>query len=306
MTMRHTPLARLAGLAAVLAAVLAAACTQPGSLALPEAPAPRAESPAVPPPGQIDRVRVSRLYAADAGQVQGMMRRFDGLEPEILRRVRVNEVDLLLASPEGRRYREEPFHKALAVAEPPETCPVIAVSTGAESPRAAVGTALSQCLAAVAPLNRARGTDCGCEVVAIDTALLVEPEALPYRDRLQAHLVRQARNGGMLNRQVLIASVTTEPPAHAIRLSTARGETVCTGEMTDGAPGEAKIALDCPDLGGRLTGDMRVEGFRDGRPYGAALLSGAGGRVALFLGYSETEYREARASLLPRLLAAAR
>ena len=303
MTMRRHPIARAAALALALAA---AACAQPMQSPPPRENAQRETSPAVPPPGQMDVVRVSRLYAADARQVPGVLRRFDGLTPEILRRVRINEVDLLLAAPEGRRYREEPFHKALAVAEPPETCPYHAVATGARSPRAAVEAALGQCLAAVAPINRARGTDCGCEIVAIDTALLVEPEALPYRDRLQAHLVRQARNGGMLSRQVLIASVSTAPPVHEMRLVTARGETVCTGEMTDRAPGEAKIALDCPGIGGRLAGEMKVEGFRDGRPFGAALLSGAEGRAALFLGYSETEYREARASLLPRLLAAAR
>ena len=249
--------------------------------------------------GRMTLMQIAPLTAKNASEIPGIVRRFQAADPDGNRRVWVNDVDLFLTSSIGKSFINGATPKALAIGTPPENCPWYQVSSGS-SAAGAVRSVLGKCLDGLSRAATGR-EPCACRVVAVNRSLLVKPSDLPFRPRLPAHLIWVDARGDV-RRQVVFADLADSGSARPVNLATADGRSLCSGKLDDLALPRADVSLDCDGIGGGLTGRLNIEGFREGRIYGIADLQSGATRAALFLGYSEAQYRATRETVIARAL----
>lgn len=193
-----------------------------------------------------------------------------------LRRLQISEIPYLRRSPEGAAFLGRSNPRALARGAPEARCPAAAASPpGAETSAAAANGALSLCFSRL----KARGADasCGCQILAIDNALIAPRASFVFAPGVTAFLIR----GRQEQIQRLVAeSEPTPESGESVLLRSASG--VVGALALDGESAEMRLAA-APDTVWR--GDRRLFGYRRGRLSERVTLSAVDGRsIRLLIG----------------------
>lgn len=220
----------------------------------------------------------ARNKAATADAVRTAVRYVTTRLPDArgARRLQISEIPYLRRSPEGAAFLSRAFPRALARGAPAERCPAAAVSPeGAATPDDAVSGALAQCFARL----EARGADtsCGCQVLAVDSALVAPRRDFSFAPGVTAFLIR---GGGAPAERIVAESEPTATGGESVLLRSAAGVLGAVSLSAESA--EMRLADD-PDILWR--GDRRLFGYRRGRlSERIAFTSGDGRSIRLLIG----------------------
>lgn len=247
---------------------------------------PVAQRPHVPEAASAQRLLVlERPPAVAVGDRDGIdsARRLIGkLSPEELRDrdgarlVGSEELPWLSGSEVGREFLGAPPNRVLVRGAPSRFCPVAFVASGAASSQLAdiAAEALGRCLSAADP-------DCGCEVVAAGSVLLVPREEVSYATGTAARL----RVPSLGLDKMLVAEVTEG--GHEIL----RDVHQAVGRIEHG-PGDL-VSVRLYGAAGAFTGTSRKVGFRRGRLAERIYATNAAGdRLTLLIGFGPDELAE--------------
>lgn len=230
-------------------------------------------------PSEMDLTRIAApayppaLIAADAAAVPMAARATSTVSAARVRAlpgskmVEISAIPWLRASPEGELFLASPFPRALARGAPAESCPAAAPSAYADAQPAsrpeATAAALDACFAILA--RRGAPADCGCQVVAVDDALIAPQGDFSFAPVVSALLI------GPAGPQRLVAE--TLPPAmgaELVSLRDTRGEVARLALLGDAA--EMALAD-----GSRFSGRREPFGYRRGRLAERLVLTGPAG-----------------------------
>ena len=173
-----------------------------------------------------------------------------------LRRLQISEIPYLRRSPEGAAFLSRPFPRALARGAPPAKCPAAAASpTGVATADAAVSGALALCFSRL----KARGADssCGCQVLALDNALVAPRSSFAFAPGVTAFLIR---DGGAPAQRIVAESEPAANGGESVLLRSASG--VVGAVAMNETLAEMRLAA-APDVLWR--GERRAFGYRRGR-----------------------------------------
>ena len=157
--------------------------------------------------GSILVLRSEPMIALARDDIPSILREIAALDRTGAPVTDLSHVELVARTEEGRRWAATGGHRALALGTPAH-CPFIAGSRKGASAGEAVESALGRCLDGVARIAADRGQDCGCQIAAVDDALLLEPAALRWRELLATVVV--LRRGEGERRQVAPAFTDRE------------------------------------------------------------------------------------------------
>lgn len=262
----------------------------------------RSESPVESNAHQIAVVDAPSISVKQKSDIPGVLQRLQRMHATVRRQIRASDVEFFAASRLGEEYLTAKRSKALTIGVPREQCPHYEAVYNADNLDAAVSTSFMGCVAYLDKTENG-SADCGCQLVAVNDVLLVKPEDLPYRDRVQTHLVWRQGRRGPLSRMVGVGEMPDGQSGSAMTITNVRGTEVCSGGLTEMTPGKGSALLNCPGIGDNLVGSYKIEGLRGGREYGVALASSGETVAALFFGYTENQYQEARDRVLKELFA---
>ncbi len=184
----------------------------------------------------------------------------------------------LYGSPIGRRFLAASGARALAVGDPPASCPAAWIGESARTRRAAdgleaaVAKALRGCLSALE--GRA---GCGCRLMALDDMLLAEPRAFSYAPGVGGRLIGAATGGK--GAPLTVAERATEDPARTLIGFFDAAGPVALGELDD--DGAARLILLAS--GATFEGARERRGWRRGRIVERLLLRDPDGRRIIAL-----------------------
>lgn len=201
------------------------------------------------------------------------------------RRVEASSAALLYNTGWGRAFLSAPSGRALAIGDPPDQCPGIGVVAGGpETPRLqVVDAAISQCIQS---LERARASDCGCRLLALDDTLLAPLEAFAHAPGVSARLFGL---GGGAGTQQLVARESRELAADGsvrVLFSTVSGPIAAAALFADG-----RAVLEVAESGLVLEGARDLRGWRRGRLTERLLLRGPDGqRVIALIGFEPEDF----------------
>ena len=258
---------------------------------------------------QSDAPKIHQIAVVDApaielkstSEIPGVLQRLQRMHATVSRQIQANEVEFFSLSELGEAYITAKRSKALTIGVPREQCPRYEAVYDAENLDIAVSTSFRGCVAYLEQAGNG-AAECGCQLVAVNDVLLVKPQDLPYRDRVQTHLVYRQGRRGPLSRMVGVGEIPDGHSDTPISITNVQGAEVCSGGLTETTPGKGSAKLNCPGIGDNLVGKYEIEGLRDGREYGVALASSGDTVAALIFGYSENQYQEARERILKELL----
>lgn len=227
-----------------------------------------------------DISRIVRVATHEAGQTGQM--------------TPIADIELLAKSEFGQGWVQDRFHRALVVGTPARHCPYYGGSWGEADREAAIRTAFSRCQSYVGRVSKALGHKCRCRIAALDDALFMAPDELPYRDLLPTIVfTRQTRTEGAQTEVYLRGFLDLSGRIGAkqpFRLMAADGEERCTGHYDSKAPAHGEVFGRCVGFDSPLKGVYQVQGFYKGRSYGILAARTADRSFVALFGLAEEDF----------------
>ena len=259
-------------------------------------------------PDKFIQLSTKPLVAQETQEIADIYHRMTKLQTGETRSERqivdVNMVDFLIAAADGREFAAAPAPRALILGEPASSCVWRETVFGAkaEQSKTLVTKAMEKCIAYFQTNATDANEACGCRIAAHDDFLFLAPEELSWRQRIPVHILWRkpdAAQGVQTGRIILFTDLRKQTTTSALALRDLGGKAICQMTISPQNRTTGDITLDCqtassPKLAQirNMTGTYQWRGYRHGRLYGTANLAKAPIEVALFLGHSESEYRE--------------
>lgn len=223
--------------------------------------------------------RPPEIAIESQNEIATVRRRLQRLNPNALaaregaRLIDANALPWLSGSTEGREFLANPQGRVLVRGKPAEFCPVALTVTGSAPAPDLASRALERCAAQSTP-------NCGCQVIALGSVLMVPREELAYATGISARI--RARSLGLDG--FLVAEETPDGVTLLRDVSGVVGRVQRDGDT---------VTLTFEKAGKTFTGTTRGVGFRRGRLAERVYATDDdGNRVSLLIGFGPEELAE--------------
>ncbi|SCA57388.1 hypothetical protein MTBPR1_50144 [Candidatus Terasakiella magnetica] len=248
-------------------------------------------------PQTLRMVHAPPLVAENPQQIRPLAMRAESYSKAHGAPMNLSKYDFFTANSFGRNWLKQRNHKVITIGHPKD-CATFNGRWRHGNLFEAMERSMNQCLNRVKVFSEITGKKCGCRYAAINNAILMKPEELPFRVNVPAiALVKDAKG----RKEILGYASTTGRTGknQAMNFHTSSGRKVCDGHYNIGTIAfKGDAYLNCFD--GRIKGPavFKVHGFREGISYGTALVNAGENKLILVYGLPTKEFEKRRSELL--------